>query len=174
MMGGGPAAIAARAPREDADADGREELLADGDGTGNGNGDGDGDAGIATIEVVILAPLLILFVLVLVGLGQMVDARSSLDGAARDAARAGSLQGDLGTAKSQARSAVTDDLSGICVSGSVRVTYQGTDWTPQQGVFAVQVTCRVRGLVSVGFGPKTTMKGTFSSPLDPYRRLTGG
>jgi Flp pilus assembly protein TadG len=143
--------------------------------TGPGQGDAERvDAGIATIEVVILAPLLVLFILVLVGLGQMVDARSSLDGAARDAARAGSLQGDLGTAKSQARSAVTDDLSGICLSGSVRVTYQGTDWRPQQGVFAVQVTCKVRGLASVGFGPKTTMKGTFSSPLDPYRRLTGG
>lgn len=134
----------------------------------------DRDAGIATIEVVILAPLLVLFIMVLVGLGQMVDARSSLDGAARDAARSGSLQGDLGTAERHARDAVADELKGICMGDAVTVTFDGTRWTPQQGIFAVQVSCQVRGLRSVGFGPKTTMRGTFSSPLDPYRRLTGG
>jgi Flp pilus assembly protein TadG len=173
-MAGGPATAGLAGPGGDTANAANAANASNAGNAENADNGKNGDAGIATIEVVILAPLLILFILVLVGLGQMVDARSSLDGAARDAARAGSLQGQLGRAKSQARQAVTDDLSGICVAGSVRVSYQGTDWTPQQGVFAVQVTCKVRGLVSVGFGPKTTMKGTFSSPLDPYRRLTGG
>ena len=47
------------------------------------------DRGLSTIEVVILAPVMILFILVLVAFGQLVDGRGAIDGAARDAARAG-------------------------------------------------------------------------------------
>ena len=63
-----------------------------------------------TIEVVILAPVMILFILVLVAFGQLVDGRGAIDGAARDAARAGSLQKDQGTAMAEARKAAAADL----------------------------------------------------------------
>ena len=63
------------------------------------------DRGLSTIEVVILAPVMILFILVLVAFGQLVDGRGALDGAARDAARAGSIQKDHGTAMAEARKA---------------------------------------------------------------------
>ena len=65
------------------------------------------DRGLSTVEVVILAPVMIMFILVLVAFGQLVDGRGALDGAARDAARAGSIQKDHGTAIAEARRAKT-------------------------------------------------------------------
>ncbi|CAG7639099.1 TadE/TadG family type IV pilus assembly protein [Actinacidiphila bryophytorum] len=127
------------------------------------------DAGISTIEIVILAPLLILFILVLVAFGQLVDGRGALDGAARDAARAGSLQGERGAADRAALQAATDDLQGIC-EGAVHMTTDGTDWTAQGGHYAVQLSCTVRGLAVVGLSIPTTMSSQFAAPLDPYRR----
>src|SRR3954470_20099510 len=79
------------------------------------------ERGLSTIEVVILAPVMILFILVLVAFGQLVDGRGALDGAARDAARAGSIQKDHGTAMAEARKAAEADLGDIC-SGPVTVT----------------------------------------------------
>lgn len=126
------------------------------------------DGGISTIEVVILAPLLILFVLVLVALGQLVDARGALDGAARDAARAGSLHGSETDANKAAEDAAKDDLKGICV-GDITISHDGTDWAPA-GVYTVQLSCQVRGLATVGLSIPTTLSSKFASPLDPYRR----
>lgn len=127
------------------------------------------DAGISTIEIVILAPLLILFILVLVAFGQLVDGRGALDGAARDAARAGSLQGERGAADRAALEAATNDLQGIC-EGAVHMTTDGTNWTAQGGHYAVQLSCTVRGLAVVGLSIPTTMSSQFAAPLDPYRR----
>lgn len=143
-----------------------------GSGSGARTGTGSGfrfgvnsrDQGISTIEVVILAPVMILFILVLVAFGQMVDARGSLDAAARDAAQAGSLRGSLADAQRQAMSTARQDLHGICLDHTIRMTTEGTSWTPEQGIFAVQITCRVRGLKAVGLGIQSTMKGEFSSP----------
>ncbi|UWE07969.1 TadE/TadG family type IV pilus assembly protein [Actinacidiphila bryophytorum] len=127
------------------------------------------DAGISTIEIVILAPLLILFILVLVAFGQLVDGRGALDGAARDAARAGSLQGERSAADRAALEAATNDLQGIC-EGAVHMTTDGTNWTAQGGHYAVQLSCTVRGLAVVGLSIPTTMSSQFAAPLDPYRR----
>src|SRR3954471_5866319 len=90
------------------------------------------DRGLSAVEVVILAPVLILFILVLVAFGQLVDGRGALDGAARDAARAGSLQGERGAADRAALEAATNDLRGIC-QGAVHMTTDGTNWTAQGG-----------------------------------------
>jgi Flp pilus assembly protein TadG len=127
------------------------------------------DAGISTVEIVILAPLLILFILVLVAFGQLVDGRGALDGAARDAARAGSLQGQRAAADRAALQAATADLRGIC-QGAISMTTNGTNWTADGGSYAVQLSCRVRGLAVVGLNIPTTMSSQFASPLDPYRR----
>ena len=75
----------------------------------------DDDRGLSAIEVVILAPVMILFILVLVAFGQMVEGRGAIDGAARDAARAGSLQWDVGNAMAEARKAAEADLTDVCV-----------------------------------------------------------
>jgi Flp pilus assembly protein TadG len=102
------------------------------------------DRGLSTIEVVILAPVMILFILVLVAFGQLVDGRGALDGAARDAARAGSIQKDHATAMAEAKKPDT--------------------------IFTVEVSCQVRGLATLGLDVPTTLSASFSSPLDPFRR----
>ncbi|MGY6024972.1 TadE/TadG family type IV pilus assembly protein [Streptomyces spinosirectus] len=130
----------------------------------------DGDRGLSTIEVVILAPVMILFILVLVAFGQLVDGRGALDGAARDAARAGSIQKDHATAISEAKKAAQADLSDVC-SGPVSVVQTSAGFAPDS-IFSVEVSCQVRGLAMLGLDVPTTLKASFSSPLDPFRRTT--
>ncbi|MFJ8810739.1 TadE/TadG family type IV pilus assembly protein [Streptomyces sp. NPDC102490] len=134
-------------------------------GRPQGNGD---DRGLSTVEVVILAPVMILFILVLVAFGQLVDGRGALDGAARDAARAGSIQKDHGTAIAEAKRAAEANLSDVC-SGPVSVVQKSPGFEPDT-LFTVEVSCEVRGLASIGLDIPTTLSATFSSPLDPYRR----
>jgi Flp pilus assembly protein TadG len=134
-------------------------------GRPQGNGD---DRGLSTIEVVILAPVMILFILVLVAFGQLVDGRGALDGAARDAARAGSIQKDHGTAIAEAKRAAEANLSDVC-SGPVSVVQKSPGFEPDT-LFTVEVSCEVRGLAAIGLDIPTTLSATFSSPLDPYRR----
>ncbi|MFD7562091.1 TadE/TadG family type IV pilus assembly protein [Streptomyces tendae] len=126
------------------------------------------DRGLSTIEVVILAPVMILFILVLVAFGQLVDGRGALDGAARDAARAGSIQKDHGTAIAEAKRAAEANLADVC-SGPVSVVQKSPGFEPDT-LFTVEVSCEVRGLASIGLNIPTTLSATFSSPLDPYRR----
>ncbi|MEU1120744.1 MULTISPECIES: TadE/TadG family type IV pilus assembly protein [unclassified Streptomyces] len=130
----------------------------------------EGDRGLSTVEVVILAPVMILFILVLVAFGQLVDGRGAIDGAARDAARAGSIQKDYGTAMAEARKAASADLADVC-SGPVNVVQKSRGFDSDvDPFFTVEVSCQVRGLAMLGLDIKTTLDATFSSPLDPLRR----
>ncbi|MEU3518763.1 TadE/TadG family type IV pilus assembly protein [Streptomyces sp. NPDC006654] len=126
------------------------------------------DRGLSTVEVVILAPVMILFILVLVAFGQLVDGRGAIDGAARDAARAGSIQKDHATAMSEAQKAADADLSDVC-SGPVSVVQTSAGFAPDS-IFTVEVSCQVRGLAMLGLDIPTTLTARFSSPLDPFRR----
>ncbi|MFI2670401.1 TadE/TadG family type IV pilus assembly protein [Streptomyces albidoflavus] len=126
------------------------------------------DAGISTIEVVILAPVMVLFILVLVAFGQLVDGRGALDGAARDAARAGSIQKDHGTALAEARRAAEANLADVC-TGPVSVRQTSAGFEPDT-LFTVEVSCQIRGLAMIGVNVPTTLTASFSSPLDPFRR----
>ncbi|WP_095935912.1 TadE/TadG family type IV pilus assembly protein [Streptomyces sp. Tue6028] len=127
-----------------------------------------GDRGLSTVEVVILAPVMILFILVLVAFGQLVDGRGALDGAARDAARAGSLQREETTAMSEAQKAADADLADVC-SGPVTVTKTSTGFADAE-LFTVEVSCQVRGLAMLGLDVPTTLTSSFTSPLDPFKR----
>ena len=126
------------------------------------------DSGLSTVEVVILAPVMILFILVLVAFGQLVDGRGALDGAARDAARAGSIQKDHATALAEAKKAAEANLADVC-SGPVTVTQTSPGFEPDT-IFTVEVSCQVRGLAMLGLDVPTTLSASFSSPLDPFRR----
>ncbi|GGJ52239.1 TadE/TadG family type IV pilus assembly protein [Streptomyces brasiliensis] len=126
------------------------------------------DRGLSTVEVVILAPVMIMFILVLVAFGQLVDGRGALDGAARDAARAGSIQKDHATAMAEARKAAEADLADVC-SGPVSVVQTSQGFEPDT-LFTVEVSCQVRGLAMLGLDVPTRLSASFSSPLDPFRR----
>ncbi|MFD0210179.1 TadE/TadG family type IV pilus assembly protein [Streptomyces hirsutus] len=135
---------------------------------GVGVGGVGGDRGLSTVEVVILAPVMILFILVLVAFGQLVSGRGALDGAARDAARAGSIQKDHARAMAEALQAAEANLADIC-SGPVNVVQTSQGFEPDT-LFTVEVSCEVRGLATLGLNIPTTLSASFSSPLDPYRR----
>jgi hypothetical protein len=134
----------------------------------------DCDRGLSTIEVVILAPVMILFILVLVAFGQLVDGRGALDGAARDAARAGSLQRSQSSAMRQAQQAAQQDLVDTCVGGSLQVRQVGNGGFAPRSLFQVEVSCTIRGLGSLGLNIDKTLTSTAASPLDPYRRAVTG
>ncbi|MFF4231610.1 TadE/TadG family type IV pilus assembly protein [Streptomyces sp. NPDC001820] len=129
---------------------------------------GAADSGLSTIEVVILAPVMILFILVLVAFGQLVDGRGAVDGAARDAARAGSIQKDHGTAMAEAKKAAEADLADVC-AGPVTVAKTSNGFEAG-GLFTVEVSCEIRGLGMLGLDIPTTLTGRSTSPLDPFRR----
>ncbi|WNI15965.1 TadE/TadG family type IV pilus assembly protein [Actinacidiphila sp. ITFR-21] len=137
---------------------------------GCGCGCGCGDRGLSTIEVVILAPVMILFILVLVAFGQLVGGRGALDGAARDAARAGSLQRERDIALRQAKEAAENDLGGTCVDGTVSVRQVGDGGFRAGSLFQVRVSCTIRGLGSLGLDIDKTLTSTAVSPIDPYHR----
>ncbi|TPQ22036.1 TadE/TadG family type IV pilus assembly protein [Streptomyces sporangiiformans] len=128
----------------------------------------DRDRGLSTIEVVILAPVMILFILVLVAFGQLVDGRGALDGAARDAARSGSLQREVGPAMAEATKAAEADLADVC-SGPVSVTKTSAGFADAD-LFTVEVSCEVRGLAMLGLDVPTTLTSSFTAPLDPFKR----
>ncbi|MFC8200392.1 TadE/TadG family type IV pilus assembly protein [Streptomyces sp. NPDC060006] len=127
-----------------------------------------GDRGLSTVEVVILAPVMILFILVLVAFGQLVDGRGAMDGAARDAARSGSLQRDEGTAMAEAQKAADADLADVC-SGPVSVDKTSAGFEDAD-LFTVEVSCEVRGLAMLGLDVPTRLTASFTSPLDPFKR----
>jgi hypothetical protein len=126
------------------------------------------DQGMSSIEVVILAPVIILFILVLVAFGQLVDGRGAVDGAARDAARAGSIQREAPVAMSEARKAAEADLLDVC-SGPVAVRKTSAGFKAG-GLFTVEVSCEIRGLGMLGLDIPTSLSGRATSPLDPLRR----
>ena len=131
----------------------------------------DDDRGLSTVEVVILAPVMIMFILVLVAFGQLVDGRGAVDGAARDAARSGSLQWEEGLAMAEARQAAEADLTDIC-DGPVTVTKTSAGFADAD-LFSVDVSCQVRGLAMLGLDIPTRLTGSFTAPLDPFKRKAG-
>ncbi|MBT2446006.1 pilus assembly protein [Streptomyces sp. ISL-43] len=126
------------------------------------------ERGISTIEVVIIAPVFFLFILVLVAFGQLAQGRGAVDGAARDAARAGSIQKNRDIAMAEAVKAAEADLSDVC-SGPVTVRKTSAGFDPG-GFFTVEVSCEIRGLRMLGLDVPTRISGNATSSLDRYRR----
>src|SRR5487761_1907681 len=95
------------------------------------------DRGSMAVEFAILAPSFIVLVLLLVG-GRIVEAQGQVDGAARDAARAASVQvyGNqvLGAVQSAARSDLTPGGHDMCPGGMT------PHWTGGTAAGAVSVT----------------------------------
>jgi Flp pilus assembly protein TadG len=129
---------------------------------------GGGESGMSALEVALLAPLVIGFVLVLVCFGVIVDARGSVEGAARDAARAGSMQRDDGSANAAAQSTAADELGRVCERLDVEQT--STGFTPGT-LYTVRVSCAVplSGIDWFALGTQTIVIDA-TAPLDTYRR----
>jgi hypothetical protein len=133
------------------------------------------DAGVSSVEVVLMAPLIVMLILFIVALGVMVNVRSQVEGAARDAARAGSLQGSGADAANQARSAADADLGTQC-QGSATVTsaYGPPAAAGGGGYYKVTVACTVDMSGFGMFGAHQTFTQTFAAPIDPLQNFHPG
>ncbi|ACZ84309.1 hypothetical protein Sros_1311 [Streptosporangium roseum DSM 43021] len=133
---------------------------------GRGGGRSGGERGSLTAETVLLAPVFLLFMLFLVGAGRVVEAQGEVNGAARDAARAASVERTLSDAEDAADKAAKESLSGEC---EPEVSLAGTEWK-EGALVRVEVTCSL-DLDFLGFGAAKEMKGDSVVPLEQFRRV---
>jgi hypothetical protein len=123
------------------------------------------------IEIVLLTPVLIAFTLLVVAGGRLVARQSDVDSAARDAARAASIERSEGSARSVGE-AVTLRNGDTCDPPAVDTS----DWPPagsvRAGSVTVTVSCQASyaGLGLIGLQGSTTVIGTSTAPVDQYRR----
>lgn len=128
--------------------------------------------GAAAVELVLLVPLLVVFFVFVAGLGRVVEAKGQVYGAARDAARAASLQREPGSALSAADAAARADLGSRCGGGLSVDWGRGSSYTPGQ-LLVVEVRCTVLldGFGIAGFAPARTVGAQSAAPLDTFRRV---
>ncbi len=134
------------------------------------------DRGALSLEAVILFPVLILVLLLVIAFGRIGSAGNAVDTAARNAARAASLErtgGVASSAGSQMARSVLDQQGLQCTSTSISVSTGG--FSAQIGEPAsttATVTCVVR-LSDIGLpglpGSKT-LTSSFTSSIDSYRQ----
>ncbi|RCG27845.1 pilus assembly protein [Sphaerisporangium album] len=118
------------------------------------------------VEAVMLAPVFLLFLMFLVGAGRVVEAQGEVNGAARDAARAASVQRTMGAASGAAAEAAKAALGGQC---RPEVSLAGSDWN-EGGTVRATVTCEL-SLDFLGFGAIKQVEGTSVVPLELFRRV---
>lgn len=130
----------------------------------------DPDRGVSAIEVVFLTPVIIMMVLLIVGLGVLVNDKAAVSGAARDAARSGSMQPRKTAADAWARATASADLRALCTV-AVQYTAVYTPPTTPNGVgyYAATVTCTVNMAPFDLFSSSKTVSETFTAPVDPYQ-----
>jgi Flp pilus assembly protein TadG len=119
------------------------------------------------VETVMLAPVFLLFLLFLVGAGRLVEAQGEVNGAARDAARAASVQRTEEGAEAAAQRIATEALQEECTGPAV--TLDGSEWE-EGGQVRAEVTCEL-DLGFLGFGASQRMTGAAVVPLEQFRRV---
>jgi Flp pilus assembly protein TadG len=124
------------------------------------------ERGSMSVETVMLAPVFLLFLVFLVGAGRIVEAQGEVNGAARDASRAASVQRTFDDAATAARSAAESALGRDCAP---QVDLGGTRWA-EGGSVTATVTCELN-LDFLGFGAVKQMTGTSVVPLEQLRRV---
>lgn len=120
-----------------------------------------------SVEFALLTPAFIVLMLLLVLGGRVIEAQGQVDGAARDAARAASVQDDRSYVSAAITNAVDSDLEtpghNLCPDG-LRPQWAGGTGT---GVVSITLQCTI----NVGFFPglgALTITGHAVAPLDTY------
>lgn len=126
------------------------------------------ERGSMAVEIVILVPILFMFAMLVVAGGRFVSVEGDVQAAARDAARAASLEKDY----SDAHAAAGSTIAGSLDSGSCRWDMDA-DWRAD-GTVQVEVTCEVSyaGLGLIGLPGSVTTSAESHVRLDPYREFT--
>jgi Flp pilus assembly protein TadG len=130
----------------------------------------DGDRGSYTLELVLWTPVLALVLLMVVALGRIATARDDATEAARDAARAASLQTTLTAARDAARTAAQQSFSDAGVSCThLAITVTGSI-TPGALITArVACTAQLGDLAIPGLPGAETLASTSTAPIEITR-----
>jgi Flp pilus assembly protein TadG len=125
------------------------------------------------IEMVLLTPILIAFVLLVVAGGRLVGRQGDVDSAARDGARAASLERTADSATAVGASVAAASLPASFRDGTTCATasVDTSAWQPG-GSVAVTIRCQVSysGLGLIGLPGSAMVEGNSVAPLDQYRR----
>jgi Flp pilus assembly protein TadG len=123
------------------------------------------DRGSMAVEFALLAPAFIVLMLLLVLGGRVVEAQGQVDGAARDAARAASVQNDGVNVAAAIQNAADGDL--YSAGHTVCLQRPTGTWTGGAGTVSVAISCRIDVSFFPGLG-SLTMTGHAVAPLDTY------
>lgn len=126
------------------------------------------ERGSMAVEVVLLIPILFLFMLLVVAGGRYVSVRADMEAAARDAARAASLQRSYAAARSAAEVTASAALDGYA---TCRMSGFDSNFASGSSV-TVTIDCDVPNdhLGLLGLHGSLPMSANGSAPLDTYRR----
>ncbi|MEV7581673.1 TadE family protein [Streptomyces erythrochromogenes] len=133
------------------------------------------DRGSYSVETAILAPAIIALMLLMIAFGRVTDASGAVEGAARAAARAASLEREAGAAQASGAAAATRSLGGEgihCASSSVSVDTSGYGLDlGQDATVRVTVACTAPlGEIGLpGLPGSRTLRASWTSPIDSYR-----
>lgn len=129
------------------------------------------EEGMATLEIVLALPVLIMVALFVVGLGRMAEARSIVDAAAFDAARAASLERNVGAAQAVGQDAAKASIgtTGVACTG-LTIQVDVSQYTVGGHVTAtVACTANLTDLSLAGFGTNKTFTSTATVPIERWR-----
>ena len=128
------------------------------------------ERGSAT-EFAMVTPVLLAMLLLLVYAARLNRTLAELDGAARDAARAASIERDAGSAAGAAQDAAAATLGGAGVNCTSFAVVTDTGAFGPNGTVRVQVSCTVglSDLGLLGVPASRTMSASFMAPVDRLR-----
>lgn len=135
----------------------------------------DRDRGSYALETAVLAPVVIGLLLLMIAFGRVTSAAGSVDGAARAAARAASLERDAGTAQASGQAAADRSLQGegvTCRASSVTVDTSGyaLDIGQEATVTAtIACTADLSDIGLPGLPGSKTLTASWTSSIDTYR-----
>jgi Flp pilus assembly protein TadG len=139
-----------------------------------------GEQGNAALELLILAPVIVTLIGLVIAAGRTSVAQSSVDAAARDAARQASISLTPSAAKQAAMATAYAALraDGLSCRPVLILDLAGGFGAPlgQPAQVSASVTCTVRlsDLLVPGVPGASTLTARFTSPIDPYRARAGG
>lgn len=132
---------------------------------------GDAERGSVALEFVLIAPAMILLLGLVIVYGRAAEVSGRIEAAARDAARAASMESSKRSAQVSAESVAVDVLGeGFCRNS--RLTELDDTFSAGLGV-SVTVTCRfsVSDLALPGVPGVLERSAAFTSYIDPNRGL---
>jgi Flp pilus assembly protein TadG len=118
-----------------------------------------------------VTPVLLAMLLLLVYAARVNLTQAELDGAARDAARAASIERDIGAAGDAARAAATADLADAGVNCTSFTVVADTAAFAPDGSVRVDISCTVAlsDLSLLQLPSSRTMTASFTAPIDKLR-----